>query len=292
MDSKTTNRLSGIFGEAARLVQAHAGRMTTLAVSQLRPGSRQPRKTFDQKALDALAQSIKAKGIQQPLLVRPVADGYEIVAGERRWRAAQIAGLLEVPVIEKNMTDQEAAEAALIENLQRKDLNAFEEIDGKLSLVALAWGITPGEARTRLNELLRHPQEADVQLLDALFSALGKESWQSYAKNKLRVYNWPSALVAALGEGMLMGTATLIAKADEQHQQHLIELWRSGASRAALAVEVQRLAPERGVVVEERLATLLKNRKWRAQLTLDEAEALQSWIQSMPESLRLKLEES
>lgn len=291
MSNDSVNRLSGIFGEAARLVQAPSGRITTMPVSRLRPGAGQPRRVFDETDLEALAQSIRTKGIQHPLLVRPVEGGYEIVAGERRWRAAQLAGLLEVPVIEREMTDQEAAEAALIENLQRKDLNAFEQIDGKLRLLALAWQTTPEAARGRLNELLRHPDEEEAQMLDTLFSSLGRETWQSYTKNKLRVYNWPPALLSALERGMLMGTATLLSRADEQHHPYLIGLWDNGASRAKLASEVERLASSgRRQVLEERLASKLRDRKWRESLPPKDAEELQLWLGQMPARLRRELE--
>jgi ParB family transcriptional regulator, chromosome partitioning protein len=98
-----------------------------LTLAQIRPSNLQPRHHFDQNALDELALSIREKGILQPLLVRPVADHFELVAGERRYRAAGMAGLTEVPVLVKDLTDREALEIAIIENLQREDLNPVEE---------------------------------------------------------------------------------------------------------------------------------------------------------------------
>src|SRR3982751_557275 len=100
----------------------------TLPVAFLQPGKYQPRKTFDDQPLADLAASIKEKGVLSPILVRPVGtDRYEIVAGERRWRAAQIAKLHDVPVVVREMPDGEALEIAIIENVQRADLNAVEE---------------------------------------------------------------------------------------------------------------------------------------------------------------------
>lgn len=99
-------------------------------ISDIVPCSFQPRTEFDREALESLAQSIKEKGVLQPLLVRKKNDKYEIIAGERRWRAAQLAGLDEVPVIVKDLNDSETLEIALIENLQREDLHFLEEAEG------------------------------------------------------------------------------------------------------------------------------------------------------------------
>ena len=103
----------------------------TLRLSQIDPTLGQPRKHFDQEALAQLADSIAAHGVLQPIIVREVTtDRYQIVAGERRWRASKLAGLTEIPVIIVNMTEREAAEVALIENIQREDLNPIEEAEG------------------------------------------------------------------------------------------------------------------------------------------------------------------
>lgn len=105
----------------------------TLPVEYLQTGAFQPRRHFDPDALQALAQSVREKGVLEPILVRRLddqQDRYEIIAGERRWRAAQTAGLHDVPVIVKELDDQEALEIALIENLQREDLTAIEEAEG------------------------------------------------------------------------------------------------------------------------------------------------------------------
>lgn len=96
-------------------------------ISLIEPNSLQPRKNFDEEALNELADSIKKYGVLQPLLVKKTGQTYQIIAGERRWRAAKLAGLTEIPVIEKDLADRETAEVALIENLQREDLNPVEE---------------------------------------------------------------------------------------------------------------------------------------------------------------------
>ncbi len=107
-----------------------------LRLSQIVPNRDQPRKIFDDTALRELAESIKLHGLIQPLMVRPLDDGsYQIVAGERRWRASRLAGLEKVPVVIKEMADSEVCELALIENLQREDLNPIEEAEGYKTLM-------------------------------------------------------------------------------------------------------------------------------------------------------------
>lgn len=111
------------------------GTETRLPVDRLHPNPAQPRRNFDRAALEALAESIGQKGIIQPLIVRPAGDGWEIVAGERRWRAAQMARLHEVPAIIRDLDDVEVLEIAIIENIQREDLNAIEEAEGLRQLI-------------------------------------------------------------------------------------------------------------------------------------------------------------
>jgi ParB family chromosome partitioning protein len=110
--------------------------LRTLAVSRIRPGRYQPRTRMDEQALRELAASIRTQGLMQPLLVRPVGgDRYELIAGERRWRAAQMAGLEEVPALVREVPDEAALAMALIENIQREDLNPMEEAAGIQRLV-------------------------------------------------------------------------------------------------------------------------------------------------------------
>jgi ParB family chromosome partitioning protein len=121
--------LSALIGDEAAPTRGEAPKATrTLPVAFLRPGKFQPRKNFADDALADLAASVKEKGVLTPILVRPLgADSYEIVAGERRWRAAQMAKLHDVPVVVRELADAEALEIAIIENVQRADLNVVEE---------------------------------------------------------------------------------------------------------------------------------------------------------------------
>ena len=125
---------------------------STLNINEIIPNKEQPRKTFDQTALEELADSIRQHGVLQPLLVRPLPNGaYQLVAGERRWRASRLAELKEVPVIIKELTDSEAMEIAIIENLQREDLNPIEEAEGLQTLIDKC-GFTQEEVATSVGK--------------------------------------------------------------------------------------------------------------------------------------------
>lgn len=144
----------GSVGEADSLLM--------LKVDQLRPGKYQPRSYMDDAALQTLADSIKAQGIMQPILVRHIdADHYEIIAGERRWRASQIAGLAEVPVLVREIADESALAMALIENIQRENLNPLEEAQGikrlidEFSMTHEKAATAVGRSRVAVSNLLR-----------------------------------------------------------------------------------------------------------------------------------------
>lgn len=151
---------------------------TMVEVSRLAPGKYQPRTEFDEEALNSLAASIREKGVLQPLLVRRLGDKYEIIAGERRWRAAKLAGLDKIPVIEKEFTDQEVLEVALVENLLRENLSAIEEAEGL----------------QRLIEEFSHTQEALSQIV-------GKS--RSHIANILRLLSLPERVKTMIKEGKL-----------------------------------------------------------------------------------------
>ena len=142
---------------------------TKIALSKLKPSSIQPRRIFDKNSINELAESIKSKGLVQPILVRPSSnnpDEFEIIAGERRWRAAQIAQLHELPAVVKNLDDSEALEMAIIENVQRADLSPIEEASGYKKLM----------------EQYNHTQEA-------LAPIVGKS--RSHISNIIRLLNLP-----------------------------------------------------------------------------------------------------
>ncbi len=151
---------------------------TQLPVTRLKPNPLQPRKDFDVDALESLAQSLRQKGVIQPLIVRPSGDDFEIVAGERRWRAAQIAQLHEVPVVIRDLDDTEVLEVAIIENIQREDLNAIEEALGLKALI----------------DRFGHTQERIAE-------ALSKS--RSHIANLLRLLSLPDDVQGMVREGKL-----------------------------------------------------------------------------------------
>lgn len=153
----------------------------TLPLSEIIPNKDQPRKTFDETTLAELSESIKQHGVLQPLLVRPLpGGGYQLVAGERRWRACRMAGVREVPVVVKELTDTETMEIAIIENLQREDLNPIEEAEGLQALVDKC-GLTQEEVAASVGKsrpaianslrLLRLPQEVRDMTREGRISA-------------------------------------------------------------------------------------------------------------------------
>jgi len=148
--------------------------ITMLRLSDIEPRSDQPRKTFDSEALAQLAESIATHGLIQPIVVRPSEGGfYQIIAGERRWRASRMAGLTEVPVIITDYDDKKAAEAALVENIQRENLNPVEEARAIKTLIEV-YGLTQesaskqiGRSRSALTNALRL-LELPAPVLDTL----------------------------------------------------------------------------------------------------------------------------
>jgi ParB family chromosome partitioning protein len=136
--------------------------LRSLPVELIAPNPRQPRRTFDEAALEGLAASLRERGVLQPVLVRPIAGGtYELVAGERRWRAAQLAGLESIPALVRDRDDAEALETALIENMAREDLNPVEEARAcaalveELGLTRETVGLRVGRSRVAVSNLLR-----------------------------------------------------------------------------------------------------------------------------------------
>lgn len=173
----------GLGALISNLEYSSMGEILEIPIDQLIPNPFQPRKYFDEKKLAELALSIKEKGIIQPLLVRKNDGGYSLIAGERRWRAAQQAGLTKVPVIVKNVNEQEELELSLIENIQREDINPIEE----------------AEAYLRLIELFNYSQ-------DHLASILGKD--KSTVSNILRLLKLEEAIKDNIRKNLLtMGQA-------------------------------------------------------------------------------------
>ena len=192
-------------------------------LSSIEPNRGQPRKNFDEASLSELAESIREHGVLQPLLVRRIeggtslsGDSYQLVAGERRWRAARMAGLTEVPVVVREMTEAEVMEFGLIENLQREDLNPLEEAGGYQELIE-TFGLT---------------QEAVARKVGRSRSAIA---------NALRILRLPRQVHPWLVDGSLsMGHAKALIGIEDQDK--LVELARLAAEKGLSVREVERLA--------------------------------------------------
>lgn len=201
--------LSALLGEVEREQPVAGGPsalgVQTVSVAAIRPNPEQPRRHFEDAALEELAQSIASRGVIQPIVVRPQGSGWQIVAGERRWRAAQRAHLHEVPVIIRDFDDAETLEVALVENIQRQDLNAIEE----------------AEAYRKLTADFGHTQEALGRLV---------HKSRSHVANLLRLLDLPAPVRALVADGALsMGHArALITAPDPESLAH--EVLRRGLS--------------------------------------------------------------
>jgi ParB family chromosome partitioning protein len=177
------------------------GEQRMVAVSDVRPSRLNPRKDFRDEDLTELAESIRSKGLVQPIVVRPAEAGYEIVAGERRWRAAQMAGLHTVPVIARDLDDKEVLELAIIENVQRSDLNAIEEAGGYRELI----------------ERFDYSQEQ-------LSEIIGKS--RSHVANTLRLLKLPEGVQTMVQDGRLTAghARALIGREDaETLAKHILD---------------------------------------------------------------------
>ena len=204
--------LESLFNENA----TDSGGIVTVSLNDIEPNRGQPRKDFDDEALSELAESIAQHGLIQPIVVKSLSNGrYSIIAGERRWRACRMAGLHEVPVIIKEADGQELMELALIENLQREDLNAVEEALGYRSLID-SYGLTQDEVAKRMAKS------------------------RAAVTNTLRLLNLKENELEALRTGAISAghARALLAVEDEDIRKKMFELALSGAS----VRELERLA--------------------------------------------------
>lgn len=191
--------LDSLLGEGGR-TQAGDG-TRTLSLDQIEPDPNQPRRHFDGQALEELARSIKERGVIQPLVVRPSGNRFRLVAGERRWRASKLAGLRDVPVVVRELDESQVFELALIENIQRADLNAMEEAEAYRRLID-----QHGHTQARLAEIV------------------GKS--RSHVANALRLLELPEPVRAMVEDGRLsMGHARAVLSAPDPE----------AAARAAVA---------------------------------------------------------
>ena len=220
-----------LFGEVET-----ASAPNTVAIAQIRLPAQQPRRYFDPQKMEQLVLSIKEHGILEPLLVRTLdkPNVYELVAGERRYRAAKAAGLTEIPAVIRELTDEQAVQLALVENLQREDLNPVEETEGILQLLALKLEMAVGEVPKQLYRM-QHEAKGTVahnvmgssenEVVQAVFASLATMTWESFVNNRLPLLNLPENVLEALRQGKIAYTkAQTIARVkDEDQRQELLK---------------------------------------------------------------------
>lgn len=199
--------------------------MATVGIDLIRLPVTQPRRYFDPEKLAQLVQSVKEHGILEPLLVRPVDGGYELVAGERRLRAAREVGLTEVPIVAHSLDDKQALQVALMENLQREDLNPVEETEAVLELLAMTLEVDKNEVVSILHQSynakqrgLQLNQNVLIQLekIESLLSEIGRFNAGTFRSSRLPLLNLPDEVLSALRRGAIEYTkAAVIARVKE-----------------------------------------------------------------------------
>lgn len=250
-------------------------------LEQIQLPVQQPRRYFDKAALEDLANSIKQHGVIQPLAVRslPAKNTYELIAGERRLRAAKLAGLDRVPVVILEVTPEAAAQLTLIENLQREDLNPVEETEGVLRLLAMRTGKPIEEIPSLLYRMrnqvkndpsynvIANPEERAVQ---ELFDSVGRMTWDSFIINRLPLLKMPPEILEALSSGQIAYTkAVAIArlKDDSVRQDLLNRAIQNNLSLNQIRAAINDLRTEPPPATDQRshLSTRLKKLYQSAQ---------------------------
>lgn len=193
--------------------EADATQVAKVFTRLVQPNPRQPRKEINPEAFEMLVTSIREKGIQHPLLVRPKDRYYELVAGQRRLLAAQRLNLTEVPVVIRQLSDVDALAAAIIENLTREDLNPVDETDAILQLLSLEFNRPVDDVTTLLYRMQRtlrgnahNVMGAEEKIVQTIFNGLGKMTWASFVQNRLPILTFPEDLLSAVRAGKLAYT--------------------------------------------------------------------------------------
>lgn len=280
-----------------------AGHAQKAHISEIHLPQQQPRRYFDPEKLDQLAASVREHGILEPLLVRPLAaGGYELIAGERRLRAAKAAGLAEVPIVSREMTDQQALQVALMENLQREDLNPLEETEAVLDLLALGLEVPRvdvvsllqrAELARRRNQELTHNVMRQMEKVGLMFEELGRFTVNSFRANRLPLLNLPEDVLDALRQGKLEYTkARAIAKLkDSSHRKSLLqEVVKKSLPLVQVKERIKELtpAPSSEPTVSDRLS--LVSRKLKGKQSLVDAKK-QKQVEKLLQQLEFLVEE-
>ena len=275
---------SSLLGGLPDVAESGPGTVQDVALDRIRVRPGQPRRYFDESALAALSESVREQGVLQPVLLRPVDGDYELVAGERRVRAARLAGLSTVPAVFREVAEQDVPLLAALENLQRQDLNPLDEVEAILTVTAQRLGVAPSEVLPLLHAQRRAPDPATTATLDALFAQLGRGGWASFAANRAGVLRFPPDLLDLMRAGRLEYTraAALARVKDEAQRRALTEralaehlgVREIAAALKAPAADVSQLRRVRGLLDERRVATLSRKDQGRVGRLLEELEGL------------------
>jgi ParB family chromosome partitioning protein len=227
----------------------------TVNIDKIRLPAQQPRRYFDPEKLSQLVQSVKEHGILQPLLVRAVNGEYELVAGERRLRAAKEAGLTEVPIITKELSDLQTLQIALLENLQREDLNPVEETEGILELLCIELDVNSSEVISILNQAanakkrnldLTENVSRQLEIVGLVLQGVGRFTAESFRTSRLPLLNLPDDVLEILRQGQLEYTkARAIAKLkdDGERRELLHKVLNENLSLSEIKQLVKELTP-------------------------------------------------
>lgn len=225
---------------------------TTLSLDKISRNPAQPRRYFDPDKQRQLVESVRRDGILQPLLVRPKGEGYELVAGERRYLAAQEVGLTEVPVTVRELTDEQARQYALTENLQREDLSPVEETEGILALLEIRLGVAREQVISLLNRMANEKRgvtdnavrSEEKQAVDEVFASVGRLTPESFRTHRLPLLNLPEDILEALRKGQIEYTkakALAQVKDDLARAELLEEAIEPGLSLSGIRERVKAL---------------------------------------------------
>ncbi|BAQ67018.1 ParB/RepB/Spo0J family partition protein [Geminocystis sp. NIES-3709] len=245
---------------------------SSIAIEKIKLPSSQPRRYFSPQSMETLIASVKKDGILQPLLVRPIVnDEYELVAGERRYRAAQTIGLLEVPVVVREMSDLEATQYALTENLQREDLNPVEETEAILNLLALNLDKAIPEVISLLNQISNSKRgltnnvvrKTDIGMIEDIFKTLGKLSLESFRTHRLPLLNLSTDILDSLRQGEIAYTKAIVlakVKNEQQRKELLSEVISKNLSLSEIKERIKQLQPQKeSNLAREKINKIVKN---------------------------------
>ncbi|GHF42381.1 ParB family chromosome partitioning protein [Deinococcus metalli] len=256
----------------------------TVEIDRIRVLPGQPRRVFDVEAMESLTESIREQGVLQPVLVRPASGGFELIAGERRLRAATAAGLTQIPVVIREVPDDDVLLVAALENLQRQDLNPLDEVEATVTILARELDVATEQVVPLLHAQRRKPHTETTDRIEQVFRRLGRGGWQSFTANKTGVLKFPTELLDLMRTGRLEYTrAAALAKVKDAERRH--QLTQQALSDKLSVREINELAKPatlspmpyqtiKGLIEPRRIEQLGKKDRARVDKLLRELEEI------------------